>query len=129
MPEFCDVALPVPLEAVFTYRLSSQSPLPAVGARVLVPFRAERMVGVVTALHGNPPPVKAKDVIDLLDVEPVLDANLMRLGEWIAQYYLAPKGEVFRGMLPLAAELKRTRMFSITDAGREALHNSATLGS
>src|SRR5437868_14578604 len=111
MAEFCDVALPVPLEARFTYRLLALAPPPVVGARVLVPFRAERMVGVVTALHDNPPPVKAKDVIDVLDAEPVLQAPLMRLGEWISHYYLAPLGEVLRGMLPLRAELKRARAF------------------
>src|SRR5437660_6978712 len=129
MSEFCDVALAVPLEAVFTYRLSAALPVPVVGARVLVPFRAQRMVGVVTALHDNPPPVEAKSIVDVLDSQPVLDSNLLRLGQWIAQYYLAPIGEVFRGMLPLSAELKRARVFSITDAGREALYNSATIGS
>src|SRR5436305_9259225 len=53
----------------------------------------------------------------------------MRLGEWISHYYLAPLGEVLRGMLPLRAELKRARAFSITNAGLEALHQSATVGS
>src|SRR5258707_4174546 len=53
----------------------------------------------------------------------------MKLGEWIANYYLAPVGEVFRPMLPLAAEIKKARVYSITEAGHEALHASATVGS
>ncbi|HEX4663612.1 MAG TPA: hypothetical protein VH196_04420, partial [Terriglobales bacterium] len=53
MPDFCDVALPVPLEMTFTYRVNGQTPV--VGGRVLVPFRTSRLPGVVTALHDRPP--------------------------------------------------------------------------
>jgi primosomal protein N' (replication factor Y) len=127
MPSFCDVALPVPLDMVFTYRVGGLSP--AVGARVLVPFRNERLSGVVTALHDCEPSMKAKELLQLLDAEPVLDSTLMKLGHWIAQYYLAPLGEVFRTMLPLAAEIRKAKIYSITEAGHEALHASATVGS
>ena len=53
----------------------------------------------------------------------------MKLGQWIAQYYLAPIGDVFRGMLPLAAEIKKAKLYRITEVGYEALHASATAGS
>jgi len=127
MPEFCDVALPVPVDGVFTYRSSGTEPV--VGSRVLVPFRADRMAGVVTRLHGSPPNVEIKSLIEVLDPEPVLSAPLLRLGEWIAHYYLAPIGEVFRTMLPLMAEVKRARSVRVTETGRQALHESATIGS
>ena len=127
MPSFCDVALPVPLDMVFTYRVGDLSP--AVGARVLVPFRNERLSGVVTALHDREPSMKAKELLQVLDAEAVLDPTLMKLGHWIAQYYLAPPGEVFRTMLPLAAEIRKAKIYSITEAGHEALHASATVGS
>src|ERR1700730_8370945 len=107
MPEFCDVALPVPLDTAFTYRLPDGMQ-PVVGGRVLVPFRQRRMSGVVTALHDRTPKVQAKNVFSVLDVSPVLDKQLVQLGKWIADYYLAPLGEVYRTMLPLAAEFKRT---------------------
>ena len=55
--------------------------------------------------------------------------GLMKLGQWIAQYYLAPIGDVFRGMLPLAAEIKKAKLYRITELGYEALHASATAGS
>src|SRR5260370_37811103 len=124
MSSFCDIALPVPLDMVFTYRVVSV--LPAVGARVLVPFRNERLSGVVIALHDREPSMQTKSVLEVLDAEPALDATLLKLGEWIAHYYLAPLGEVFRTMLPLAAEFKKAKAYSITDAGHEALHASAT---
>jgi primosomal protein N' (replication factor Y) len=127
MASFCDVALPVPLDMAFTYRIAEIAP--AIGARVLVPFRNERLSGVVTAVHDREPSMQAKTLLQVLDVEPVLDPTLMKLGTWIAQYYLAPVGEVFRTMLPLSAEIKKAKIYSITDAGLEALHASATVGS
>src|SRR5438270_1655697 len=134
MPQFCDVALPVPLDATFTYAAGETEPV--VGGRVLVPFRAERMVGVVTKLHDNAPQshdkekkIQIKSVIAALDSEPVLDSGLIKLGEWIAQYYIAPIGEVFRSMLPLTAEVKKQIVYRIAEAGQEALAASAGVGS
>src|SRR6266853_913383 len=127
MPTFCDVALPVPLDMAFTYKIADHQPV--VGGRVLVPFRTERLSGVVTALHDRAPSMQAKAVIQVLDSEPVLDEGLMKLGQWISQYYLAPIGDVFRSMLPLAAEIKKAKLYRITEAGYEALHASATVGS
>ena len=46
------------------------------------------------------------------------------MGEWMAQYYLAPLGEVLRGMLPLMAEVRRTVYYRITDLGRDVLAGS-----
>ena len=127
MSTFCDVALPVPLDMAFTYKIAEQQPV--VGGRVLVPFRNQRISGVVTALHDRAPSMQAKTVIQVLDTAPVLDEGLMKLGQWIAQYYLAPIGDVFRGMLPLVAEIKKAKLYRITEVGYEALHASATAGS
>ncbi len=126
MPEFCDVALPVPLDMVFTYRLNGVTP--AVGGRVLVPFRTERLPGIVTALHDEVPSMEAKKIHSIIDAEPVLDAILLELGEWIANYYLAPIGEVLRSMLPLSAEVRRAWAYHIAEAGEIALHQSAQIG-
>ena len=128
MPLFCDVAVPVPLDMVFTYSVPDGVDA-VVGGRVLVPFRAQRLSGIVTAVHDRAPSVAAKKVIRALDAEPVLDAALLKLGEWIANYYLAPIGEVFRTMLPLTAEFKRAVAYSITEKGALVLHQASTTGS
>jgi len=128
MPEFCDVALPVPLDTAFTYHVPDGLE-PVVGGRVLVPFRQQRMSGIVVDAHNRQPSVKTKDVLNVLDVAPVLDDSLMRLARWIADYYLAPLGEVFRTMLPLGAEFKRAIAYRITEEGRLALHQAGMAGS
>ena len=135
MPAFCDIALPVPLDNTFTYRVPGGNGLPengvepVIGGRVLVPFREQRLSGVVVALHDREPSVKTKPVLQVLDTAPVLDESLMRLAKWIAEYYLAPLGEVFRTMLPLAAEFRRARAYRITEAGQLALHRAGMSGS
>jgi primosomal protein N' (replication factor Y) (superfamily II helicase) len=128
MPEFCDVALPVPLDVAFTYRNLAEA-APVVGGRVLVPFREQRLSGIVVELHDRRPSVTAKNIITVLDQTPVLDDQLLRLARWIADYYLAPIGEVVRTMLPLSAEFKRSIGYRITEEGLMALHMAGTSGS
>src|SRR5579875_1349768 len=118
MPLYCDVAVPVPLDRLFTYAVGESAP--RVGARVLVPFRNEKLAGVVLRVHDEQPPVEAKPLLTVLDAEPVLSPELMELGRWIAQYYLAPVGEVLRSMLPLMGEVRRRVLFRITEIGRQA---------
>ena len=133
MPLFCDVALAVPLDMAFTYAIP-EGMEPAIGGRVLVPFRQQRMTGIVLDLHDSPPQikngkVKTKKVIEAIDLAPLLDEHLLKLGKWISDYYLAPIGEVYRTMLPLSAEFKRTISYRITDEGRMALHLAGQSGS
>jgi primosomal protein N' (replication factor Y) (superfamily II helicase) len=128
MPAFCDVAVPVPLDMVFTYRVPADA-VPVVGGRVLVPFRQQRMTGIVTELHNREQSVVIKPVLSVLDTAPVIDDQLLRLGRWIGDYYLAPLGEVFRSMLPLSAEFKRSIGYRITGEGQMALHLAGTSGS
>jgi len=128
MPEFCDVAVPVPLDMVFTYRVPPDA-APVVGGRVLVPFRQQRMTGIVVELHDRKPSVITKTILAVLDTTPVLDTQLLQLGRWIADYYLAPIGDVFRTMLPLNAEFKRAIGYRLSEAGQMALHQAGVSGS
>jgi primosomal protein N' (replication factor Y) len=118
----------VPLDMAFSYRVP-EGMAPAVGGRVLVPFRQQRMSGIVVDLHDRKPSVVTRNVVSVLDTVPVLDEQLMRLGKWIADYYLAPLGEVFRTMLPLSAEFQRTITYRISEQGQMALHSGGTTGS
>jgi primosomal protein N' (replication factor Y) len=129
MPAYCDVALPVPLDRTFTYAVNGA--VPSVGARVLVPFSGQRLMGVVVRVHDDPPAdeIEVKPVQQVLDDASLLSDELMRLAAWIAQYYVAPLGEVLRSMMPLAAEVKRHFVYRIADAGRRVLYEGAQKGS
>ncbi len=129
MPAYCEVALPVPLDHTFTYAVPEGARVQR-GARVIAPFRNEKLIGVVTAVSATAPAdFEARPIEAVLDEEPLLSDHLLRLAEWIAQYYLAPLGEVLRGMLPLMAEVRRTVYYRITDLGRDVLAGSLDGGS
>jgi primosomal protein N' (replication factor Y) len=119
---YCDVSLPVPLDRAFTYSLpSSLRTRVAPGCRVLVPFGTRKLTGIALRLHQEPPElgVEVKEVLRLLDEEPVLDPAMIELGRWIASYYCAPLGEVLRSMTPLGGEVRRTRVYALTQEGRD----------
>src|SRR5271163_3686858 len=126
---FCDVALPVPLDRTFTYAVNGV--VPVVGARVLVPFSGQRLMGVVVRVHEDAPAeeFEIKPVQQVLDEAALLPEELMKLAGWIASYYVAPLGEVLRGMLPLSAEVKRHFSYRIAEAGRRVLYEGAAKGS
>jgi primosomal protein N' (replication factor Y) len=96
------VALPVPLFRAFTYRVPEALPMPAPGARVVVPWRASREVGVVLG-HGEAPAgVVPRPVLAVPDEPPALTPPLLALATWMAEYYAAPIGLTVRSLLPAA---------------------------
>ena len=126
---YCDVALPVPLDRAFTYELAGLEA--EVGARVMVPFGGQRLVGVVVGLHDVTPgdDVEVKRVQEVMDEAALLPDDLMELGKWVAAYYCAPLGEVLRGMMPLTAEVRRQWVYRIAEQGRKVLYEGAARGS
>jgi primosomal protein N' (replication factor Y) len=125
MPEgsyqYCDVSLPVPVDQLFTYLLpETLRHRVQAGSRLLVPFGPRKLTGVILRCHDDPPEMAAREALRLIDAAPVLDSELLALGRWIAGYYCAPLGDVLRGMLPLASEMRQGKIWSLTDSGRDA---------
>src|SRR5690606_6525390 len=98
---FVDVAVPVPVPRTFTYRVEGRGV--EVGTRVLVSFNGRRLIGWVV---GRPEtvaePDRVKPIQRVLDPEPSLPAELLRLCRWVADYYVAPLGQVLKAALPAA---------------------------
>ena len=91
-----------------------------VGCRVLVPFGLRKLTGVVLRVHSDPPAASMREALRLLDEEPALDEDMLKLGTWIAAYYCAPLGETLRAMTPLAGDVRRGRVYTLTPSGRDA---------
>ncbi len=128
MSQYCDVALPVPLDRAFTYELGELEA--EVGARVMVPFGGQLLQGVVVGVHSRTPDtgIEVKRVQRVMDEAALLPDELMELGRWIAAYYCAPLGEVLRGMMPLTAEVRRQWTYRIGEQGRRVLYDGAAKG-
>ncbi len=99
------IALDTPLRRLFDYLPPRDSPAPRIGARVRVPFGRQHLVGVVCGFadKSDLPSDKLKQVLEVLDIEPVLDERVMELAEWASQYYHHPLGEVLSAALPKLA--------------------------
>ena len=125
MPEgnfqYVDVSVPAPLDQPFTYSLpETLRHRVRPGSRIVVPFGPRKLTGVILRCHDERPNMATREALRLIDSEPVLDTDLLSLGRWIAGYYCAPLGDVLRGMLPLGSEIRRGKVWSLTDAGRDA---------
>ena len=97
-----------------------------VGARVLVPFGGRGVTGVIVRRCGEAPTAHVKAVRDVLDEAPALDAGLVDLCLWIADYYEAPPGEVLRAALPAGTAVAWNARARLTDEGKAALAGAAT---
>ena len=92
------------------------------GQRVQVPLSTRKATGIVLRAGCSlPPGIKARPILRLLDIEPVLTSELLELGLWIADYYVAPIGEVFRAMLPLRSATRRARSVRLSELGQRKL--------
>ncbi|MEO6528839.1 MAG: primosomal protein N' [Gemmatimonadaceae bacterium] len=96
-----DVALPLPLFRTFSYRVPDDlTGCVEPGARVLVPFRNGKEIGLVIGAGEPRDGVKYKDVAAAPDEAPVIDAPMLALCRWIADYYIVPLGVALRCALP-----------------------------
>lgn len=119
---FIDVSLPVPLARAFTYSLPETLRHRAKpGCRIVVPFGSRKMTGVILKAHNHPPEVETKEALRLLDEEPVFDTKLLDLGRWVAEYYCAPLGDVLRAMAPLTGEVRKSKIWTLSDRGHEVV--------
>ena len=103
MVRLVDVALPLPLFRSFTYSVEGEFANPLVaGARVVVPFRNRREIGICLGdAAGAVATARTKAILDVPDDFPALDASMLELCRWIAEYYVVPLGMVLRGTLPV----------------------------
>jgi primosomal protein N' (replication factor Y) len=130
-----EVAVNVPRLGPLTYRVPEELAGALIpGVRVMVPLGRRRMTGYVVSppapLQGEGPgPASLKDVIRLLDEEPVLTGEMIALTRWVADYYCCGWGEAIRAALPGVGERKSVERVRLTEAGRsEAALEASGLG-
>ncbi len=116
-----NVAVMAAIRNPLTYRLPEGVQVKP-GQRVQVPLGTRRAAGVVIEpVPSVAPGIRIREILRVVDPEPVLSPELVTLGLWIAEYYLAPVGEVFRAMLPLRAETTSSRVVTLTEEGKHRL--------
>ena len=99
---YVDVILPRPLEGYFTYAISDELATGVkLGIRVLVPFGSSKTcTAMAVRVHDEKPAFDTKAVLQVVDTAPMLLPQQLDLWQWIAQYYMAPIGDVYTAALP-----------------------------
>ena len=117
-PRYAEVAVPAPLPEALIYAIPEAFAGLAPGSRVKVPLARRTLVGVVLALRSEAPSgFEIKEILEVLDAEPVLIEELLDLARFVADYYLAPIGETVRAMIPADLPPWGNRRVSLTDGG------------
>ncbi len=103
MPEqtIIEVAIPVPLDRTFHYRVPpAQCHRALAGHRVYVPFGHRKLTGYILGPAVSAPVDGLKDIIEVLDSDPLWTSNELDFFRWISSYYLHPLAEVLKTALP-----------------------------
>ena len=144
MVYFIDVIIPVPLQKLFTYKISAaEAKFLKVGMRVAVPFGKSKIyTGIVYHIHNNAPVAyEAKDIQQILDDSPIVNDIQLQLWNWMASYYMCTLGDVMRAALPSAFILESETVITLNTGKTfdesilkddeflvfEALHHQSTL--
>jgi primosomal protein N' (replication factor Y) (superfamily II helicase) len=113
-----DIALPVPIDHIFTYLVAPELQSSAVpGKRAIVPFGKKHLTGVIVACPTATDVRGLKPIVDILDTKPAFSPEMLSLTKWIAEYYFTPWGEVLRAATPqgLSQESRKTIRLIVQD--------------
>ena len=105
------VVIPSPLKDPLTYAVPPflQNRL-KIGMRVRVPLGRRKVTGLVVDFLSESSLKQIRDILELLDEKPILDASLLKLSHWVSQYYLSPVGEVLTAILPPSLRTESRRI-------------------
>lgn len=100
---FAEIIIPAALPKNYTWSVPEHLlELVKAGCRVEVNLgKSKKYAGIVKRLHQDRPEFfETKDILNVLDAEPVVFEEQLKLWEWIASYYMCSEGEVMAAALP-----------------------------
>ena len=106
--KYVDVIVPLPLEGTFTYSVPHDlAERVRFGVRVAVTFGASKVhTAIVVRVHQDKPAFNVKDIVDVIDDQPMLLEQQYQLWQWLSGYYMAPLGDVYNAALPAGLKVE-----------------------
>ena len=97
-----DIILPLAISDVYTYNIPETIQYPQIGSRVLVPIGRKSIIGIIYRSHEGElaQNIKVRDIIQVIDEQPIVTTKQLQLWDWLAQYYMCTLGEVMTAALP-----------------------------
>ncbi len=111
-----DVVVPLPLDTAYTYFFPSTLGPVQIGMRVLVPFGRRTLTAYVIGFNKHPTG-ELKEVLSLLDPEPLFTKEELEFFRWGAGYYLHPLGEVIKAALPAGINIVGKKRQAVLEDG------------
>ncbi len=111
--EYVNVILPLAVPQLYTYKIGNNTVLP--GYRVIVELgKRKRYTAIAYKLHNSPPEkFEIKEIISVLDSQPIISEKQLQLWKWISEYYMCSIGEVMKASLPAGLKLEsETHLFA-----------------
>lgn len=105
---YVNVIVPLPLEGTFTYSVPHNlAERVRFGVRVAVTFGASKVhTAIVVRVHQDKPAFNVKDIVDVIDDQPMLLEQQYQLWQWLSGYYMAPLGDVYNAALPAGLKVE-----------------------
>lgn len=98
---YAKLAIGLPIDELFTYSVpEDMRHRIKIGARALVPFGYRKMIGYVVRFIEEPDVENIKSIASLIDTEPILDTAMLKLTQWISDYYISSLGIAIEAALP-----------------------------
>jgi primosomal protein N' (replication factor Y) len=115
--KYIGVIVPLPLVGTFTYAVPEEwESQVRVGVRVIVPFGKKKLyTAIVAVLHTHKPEAayEFKEIICILDPQPILRFPQLKFWDWISAYYQAYLGDVFQAAIPSGLKLQSETLICI----------------
>lgn len=113
---FVDIILPLALPKLYTYSVPNELVNELkVGVRVTVQFGKKKLYSaIVHRIHSNPPEAyQTKDILQVIDAEPLVSGIQLKFWEWMASYYMCPLGDVMKAALPSGLKMESETILSV----------------
>ncbi len=112
---FVRIALNIPSDKIFSYSVPDRFvPHVSIGVRVLVPFGKRRMTGYIVELTDAEDRDGLKDIIDILDSDPLFSEKDLSFYRWMSEYYIHPLGKTLKAILPGGIDIESSRWVSLS---------------
>ncbi len=124
MEDSIQVAIPIPGEEYYSYSVPEHLKEGVkLGKRVLVPFHNRKSIGFIVGLGDPPSDIKLKNILDIIDDEPLFDEKRLEFLKWVSSYYISSLGIVLKAAHPGGLGVSLKRLIRITSNGEKALND------
>jgi primosomal protein N' (replication factor Y) len=118
MKNLLKIAFNLPLYSTYDYISQVTNSDIKIGMRVEAPFGRKKIIGIISEITNidvsSKSKYKLKNIYSILDNEPIITKDLMKICKWASNYYQYPLGQVYFSCIP--TKLRKNIIVNVTDS-------------